>query len=104
MQILRILGLIFAIVILQIQFSKLRCAGTRALTSKERYYNVKRFGAKGDQKLDDTKAIQAAINKAVTNGGGVVSNVGYDLSQFKTNAPDRVLLLEKATFKDSTVK
>jgi hypothetical protein len=29
----------------------------------------------------------------------VVSNIGYDLSQFKTNAPERVVLLEKAAMK-----
>ena len=34
----------------------------------------------------------------------VVSNIGYYLSQFKTNALDRVLLLKKATLKDSPFK
>lgn len=35
-------------------------------------YNVKKFGARGDNKTDDTKAIQGAINKAVRDGGGIV--------------------------------
>jgi len=36
------------------------------------HYNVRNFGAKGDSLSDDTRAIQAAINKAVSNGGGIV--------------------------------
>ena len=97
MQILRILGLILAIFLLQIHFSTFLSAGTRALTSKERYYNVKRFGAKGDQKTDDTKAIQAAINKAVTN-------VSYAPEKFCTNAPERVVLLENMAVKPIPAK
>jgi len=42
------------------------------ISFSENYYNVKKFGAKGDNKTDDTKAIQAAINAAVSHGGGVV--------------------------------
>ena len=35
-------------------------------------YNVKNYGAKGDNVTDDTTSIQSAINPAFTNGGGVV--------------------------------
>jgi len=35
-------------------------------------YNVMDFGAKGDGKTNDSDAIQAALNKAGENGGGVV--------------------------------
>ncbi|HWS00487.1 MAG TPA: glycosyl hydrolase family 28-related protein, partial [Prolixibacteraceae bacterium] len=34
------------------------------------HFNVKNFGARGDNLTDDTGAIQAAINKAVSIGGG----------------------------------
>lgn len=36
------------------------------------YFDVKKFGAKGDQNSDDTGAIQCAINAAVSHGGGIV--------------------------------
>lgn len=38
---------------------------------EEYFYNVKKFGAKGDGKTDDTEAIQKTINAAVKNGGTV---------------------------------
>lgn len=38
----------------------------------EREFNVKWFGAKGGLVEDDTDAIQAAIDKAAENGGGIV--------------------------------
>jgi hypothetical protein len=47
-------------------------AGTRKVHDQMKMYNVKKFGARGDNKTDDTKAIQSAINKAVSNGGGIV--------------------------------
>jgi hypothetical protein len=47
-------------------------AGTVKNTDYMKVYNVKKFGARGDNKTDDTGAIQSAINKAVRNGGGIV--------------------------------
>jgi hypothetical protein len=91
------LGLILAIFLLKIHFITILSAGTRAITSKEGYCNVKRFGAKGDQKSDDSKAIQVAINKAV-------KNVGYAPERFCTNAPERVVLLENTTVKTFPAK
>ena len=40
--------------------------------SSEYNFNVKRFGAKGDNQSDDTQSIQSAINAAAEKGGGVV--------------------------------
>ena len=42
------------------------------LSAKDLYYNVLTFGAKGDGKTNNTKAINAAIDAAAKNGGGTV--------------------------------
>lgn len=49
--------------ILLLSFSLPLLAGT---------YNVTQFGARGDGQTLDTQAIQAAVNTATTNGGGMV--------------------------------
>jgi polygalacturonase len=41
-------------------------------SAKEGYYNVLDYGARGDDKTNNTKAINAAIEAAVRNGGGTV--------------------------------
>ncbi len=38
----------------------------------ENFYNVKKYGAKGDGKILDSKAINKAIEQAALNGGGTV--------------------------------
>ena len=43
-----------------------------SLSAKDLYYNVLDFGAKGDGKTNNTKAINAAIVAAEKNGGGTV--------------------------------
>ena len=40
---------------------------------KDKSYNVKDFGAKGDGQTNDTQAISKAIEKASTDGGGTVT-------------------------------
>lgn len=44
----------------------------RPSTASVEWFNVKNFGATGDGNGDDTKSIQAAIDAAVANKGGVV--------------------------------
>lgn len=39
---------------------------------KENIFDITRFGAIGDGKTDDTASIQASLNKAAENGGGIV--------------------------------
>src|SRR5665647_2688986 len=41
-------------------------------SAKEVFYNVLDFGARGDGKTNNTKAINAAIAAAAKNGGGTV--------------------------------
>lgn len=53
-------------------FSATLFAGSGKNSGDMKMYNVKKFGARGDNKTDDTEAIQSAINKAVRNGGGIV--------------------------------
>ena len=43
-----------------------------SISAKDFYYNVLDFGAKGDGKTNNTKAINAAIVAAAKNGGGTV--------------------------------
>ncbi|MEX2569394.1 MAG: glycosyl hydrolase family 28-related protein [Cyclobacteriaceae bacterium] len=52
-------------------------AGSKGFTKQEQAvadgpYNVLNFGAKGDGKTIDTKAIQNTIDKAAEDGGGTV--------------------------------
>ena len=45
---------------------------TQPTTAKVFTHDVKKFGAKGDERTDDTKAFQAAMNAAHSAGGGIV--------------------------------
>jgi hypothetical protein len=65
---LRTLFLLFIIILI---YSTASGASPRDLSGMK-LYNVKKFGAKGDNRTDDTKAIQNAICKAVKDGGGIV--------------------------------
>ncbi len=51
-----------------------------AQTPADKVYSVRRFGAKGDGRSDDTKAIQSAIDAAASLGGAVDVPPGIYLS------------------------
>src|SRR5947209_17935171 len=47
-------------------------SGSPAMEESAHVYNVRAFGAKGDGKALDTKAVQAAIDTCTAAGGGTV--------------------------------
>ncbi|MEI6276882.1 MAG: glycosyl hydrolase family 28-related protein [Prolixibacteraceae bacterium] len=63
----------FLALLLLLQVSNLLFAGNPSDHFRKQSFNVKKFGARGDNKTDDTRAIQMAINKAVSNGGGIIT-------------------------------
>lgn len=50
--------------------------------ARERYYNILDYGAKGDGKTNNTKAINATIDAAAKNGGGTVYFPAGDFLSF----------------------
>ena len=65
--------------------------------SCESVYNVRDFGAKGDGKADDTKAIQSALDHAIDHGGGTVyfPNGRYRLATMQENYRVKAHLIVK---------
>ncbi len=61
-------------------------------SAKEVYYNVLDFGAKGDGKTNNTKAINAAIETASKNGGGTVYFPAGDYLSFTIHMKSRITL------------
>lgn len=77
---MRIFSLVFVALSLK-QFNKLKYLMIIILTvtricgfcsPNQNFYNVKKYGAKGDGKNLDSKAINKAIEQAASNGGGTV--------------------------------
>ena len=60
-------------------------------------YNVRDFGAKGDGRSDDTKAIQSALDYAIDHGGGTVyfPNGRYRLATMQENYRVKAHLIVK---------
>lgn len=60
-------------------------------------YNVRDFGAKGDGRSDDTKAIQSALDHAIDHGGGTVyfPNGRYRLATMQENYRVKAHLIVK---------
>jgi hypothetical protein len=57
---------------------------SQAIITGQPFYNVQGFGAVGDGVTDDTAAIQATINNAIANGGGLVF---IPPGEYRTTAP-----------------
>jgi polygalacturonase len=62
------------------------------VNAREDFYNVLDFGAKGDGKTNNTKAINAAIEAASKNGGGTVYFPAGDFLSFTIHLKSRITL------------
>jgi polygalacturonase len=83
------------------------CLFSVAASAQTRDYNIKRFGAKADDKTINTKAIQQAIDQCSANSGRVIIPAGVFLSgslQLKDNVniylEDGAILKGSADMKD----
>jgi len=63
-----------------------------SISAKEVFYNVTDFGAKGDGKTNNTKAINAAIEAAAKNGGGTVYFPAGDFLSFTIRMKSKITL------------
>ncbi len=63
-----------------------------SLSAKEYFYNVTDFGAKGDGKTNNTKAINAAIAAAAKNGGGTVCFPAGNFLSFTIRMKSKITL------------
>ncbi len=65
---------------------------TLTISAKPIYYNVLDFGAKGDGKTNNTKAINAAVEAAAKNGGGTVYFPAGDFLSFTIRMKSKITL------------
>ncbi|HSE33676.1 MAG TPA: glycoside hydrolase family 28 protein [Pyrinomonadaceae bacterium] len=69
----RIILSVFAIAIVQVAVDSHRAQSKRSVSTRTLVYDVRAFGAQGDGKTLDTRAINKAIDAAAAAGGGTVN-------------------------------
>ena len=82
--------------------------GAKTFPSSKKVFNVNDFGAKSDTTFISTKAIQAAIDKCASSGGGVVKFLPgvyvtgslFIKSNVELRIDDKVLILGSQNFDD----
>ena len=63
-----------------------------SVSAQDKFYNVLDYGAKGDGKTNNTKAINNAIDAAAKNGGGTVYFPAGEFLSFTIHMKSKITL------------
>ena len=63
-----------------------------SVSAQEMFYNVLDYGARGDGKTNNTKAINAAVDAAAKNGGGTVYFPAGDYLSYTIHLQSKITL------------